>query len=170
MPSRNARRAPAPCPSTPAGPRALRLWAAAGPLLSLTLGLAVPATAAADLRPPIVQMPRPAKPTKPARPAKPALAKPELFKGEVKRHPRAGTKEEMLTGSYHLYSGTEVRELVASAAVSEAKLDAVAGKQVVVSVRRRLIAEDRNTDVPEQRPIGGLPARTVYDLLSLKVL
>ena len=46
----------------------------------------------------------------------------------------------------------------------------VAGKQVVVSVRRRLIAEDRNTDVPEQRPIGGLPARTVYDLLSLKVL
>lgn len=148
-------------------PRARGFLAAAGTLLALALGLSAPVAASADLGPPRVLRPRPQKP---AKPTKPAVARPEVLQGVIKRHPRAGTKEEMLTGRYHLYSGTQVRELIGSAAVSEAKMDAVAGKRVSVTVRRREIAEDRNTDVPVQRPVGGLPARTVYDLIALKVL
>jgi hypothetical protein len=76
----------------------------------------------------------------------------------------------MLTGRYHLYAGAKVYEVQASKLVSEDRMDEVAGRSVVVSALRREIAEDRNTDVPVQRPSGGLPAKVVYELMAIKVL
>lgn len=143
-----------------------RRWFALAALLVAT-ALSTPTVALADLAPPKLHKPRPAPP---AKPAKPALAKVETLRGEIKRHPKAGTKEEMLTGRYHLYGGGKVYEVQATKQVSERRMDEAAGKTVVVTARRREIAEDRNTDVPVQRPSGGLPAKVVYELLTIKVL
>jgi hypothetical protein len=132
--------------------------------ISLALALGLPAAAHADLAPPKLLKPRPAKP------AKPEAAKLETLRGEIKRHPKAGTKEEMLTGRYHLYAGAKVYEVQATKQVSEERMDEVAGRSVEVQAVRREIAEDRNTDVPVQRPSGGLPAKVVYELIAIKVL
>lgn len=147
-------------------------WPLAALLFAITIviGSAAPSSGYADLAPPRLNSPRPQKPVKQPKAAKAAVAKTEVLKGEIKRHPYAGTKREMVDGRYHLYSGKLVYELVSSKEVTEARMDQVAGKRVAVTVRRREIAEDRNIDVREQRPIGGLPAKTVYDLISLKIL
>lgn len=151
---------------------------AATAALSLAVALGTTAAAHADLAPPKLAKPRPAKPAKPSKPTTPAkpaetaepAAKREKLRGQIKRHPRAGTKEEMLTGRYHLYAGAKAFELWATKQVSERRMDEVAGRNVEVSVVRREIAEDRNTDVPVQRPSGGLPAKVVYEVMAIQVL
>lgn len=127
----------------------------------LAAGLAPFAPAELLAAPPAAQRPSAAD--------RPAGERLETLRGKIRRHPRAGTKAEMLTGRYHLYARGRAYEVIASPAVPESRLDAVAGKPVVVQVRRREIAEDRNVDVPVQRPSGGLPAKTVYDLVSLRL-
>jgi hypothetical protein len=98
------------------------------------------------------------------------LGAPVDHTGEIRRHPDAGTKMEMITGRYHLYVGSEALWLEPSATVGEADFDAVAGKQVRVTLRKRDDAAVTSNPDNVQRPVDGLPARTVYVVVALAVL
>lgn len=112
-------------------------------------------------------------PRAPDRPAAAEAAKattlgpPVQFAGEIRRHPQAGTKMEMITGRYHLYVGSEALWLEPSVTVSEDDFDAVAAKQVHATLRKREEPADTSNPDNVQRPSDGLPARTVYVVVAL---
>ena len=95
------------------------------------------------------------------------LGAPVQFTGEIRRHPQAGTKMEMITGRYHLYVGSEALWLEPSVTVSEDDFDAVAAKQVHATLRKREEPADTSNPDNVQRPSDGLPARTVYVVVAL---
>ena len=98
------------------------------------------------------------------------LGAPEQHTGEIRRHPDAGTKMEMITGRYHLHTAGEMLWLEPSTTVREADFDAVAGQQVRVTLRKRDDAAVTSNPDNVQRPVDGLPARTVYVVVALAVV
>jgi hypothetical protein len=77
---------------------------------------------------------------------------------------------EMITGRYHLYVGAQALWLEPSDTVREADFDAVAGKPVRVTLRKRDDAAVTSNPDNVQRPADGLPARTVYVVVALAVV